>query len=780
MKRWLRTAVLAASCLFVASQARAACNANDNVIVFKGALGDFADYGLLFYDAQSLDADCVRSAATRLKAKLENELGRGFRGFLGGGDVYLAMATGLILGGSQVALDPVLKSQLDGLLNTVATTGYSFDFRYDFQCNAAARNNPAGGLAAASDTCMDEYVTAAAAYAWSAAYLAKSGRSAATAVGLAIANLNLSFSLTDSVCVRVRQPQDGTLNCNACLTDISAGDLYTGILNNTLEVDSYNGVILPSPDVPKPPPSGENPNYGVGLLTSVSAAITGLSAAGVNWTPTDVQKILAQGLTRQGQKRTLPAPDGTPHNSCEATWSPNQCLNLNPSLDPILYPNVGVCTKAVDCADPDKGGVYKPTFYPVHDILFRGGRFGLTDGRSSLLFDGRFAFDCQTFPDGAFAPTGFLNYARRAVYRDLAWDWPFNSKQPTLAGLNFTAPPVDVTPPRMWVDVPQYYQAVSGLTAFYGWAIDAVSNVTVSFSIDGQPLSGIGYGGTRPDVCATLQIPKDPACSVGWGGIVNTAAYANGLHTLYVTATDASRNSDTYSRLFVINNIGMCQASPPVGPSNQTALNAGYYDYLCGYYLYALGYDPSGYCSQAASLASMAGVSTAGTGRCTGGTFYNYYAGVYDYYCRYYESVGYGWDFGSYCSTATYYANIGGCTGCGQTTPPPPPCQPTARTIWIQPQARAGFGPPNSLVLAGSASSTGSCGEGGVDVYWRVIVGGPWTHVPYTAPVGSDGIWYNAIENANPYSVYETYVTYKNGAASYCTYDGRNDIVWCQ
>jgi hypothetical protein len=775
---------LLASCVLAHGQAWAQwCHADASVATYKpGDLEtNFRDYGVLFHDAQ--DVYCYQNAATWLAAKIQDELDAaspGFRGFLGGGDAYLAMATGLILGGrGPWALDAATRSRLDGLLQRVADPmdrgGYRFDPVLDTQCNAAAKSRGSPSRPAASDnTCMEEYATAAAAHAWIAAYQIKNGRSPGDHVGQAHANLHDSFSLTDSACVHAKGSPAG-LECTTCVTAISDGDLYNGILNDGIDVLSYNGLGFTSAGRP----AGENPNYGAGILTSLAAAVTALQVAGENrypnpydWWPNLGEIVLAQGLVRQAQKR-IERDWGAP---CAVNWT-QSCYDPNVPVTP----NVGlVCTNDVDCADPGKvepgqtRGLYRPAFYPIRSFL--NSKFSFPDRRQPLMLDGLFSFDaCPTgFPDDSFSnPRGFLGDARLAVYRDLAWNW-FEGRRPALAGLN-----VDVTPPQIWVDVPQHYQTVRDSTNFYGWAIDAVSGVSVSFTIDGRPLYGIGYGGTRPDVCATLGITKDPACSVGWGGFVDTTAFGNGPHTLYVTATDASGNTQTYARVFVVDNpsLGYCSASPPVGPSNIYAYYAGIYDYYCGYYKYYYGYD-YGYCAQAVSYASTAGVNTAATGTCAYGTIYNYYAGLYDYYCRYYEYAGYGWDYASYCYWSSYYASAGGCTGCGTTQPQQPPCQGTARTIWIQPQWRAGFGPPGSLTVAGSATSTGFCSSGGVDLYWR-FPGGWWQHVPYSAPVGSDGIWYNSIENADPFATYETYVTYHNGAASYCTYDGRNDIVWC-
>jgi len=98
--------------------------------------------------------------------------------------------------------------------------------------------------------------------------------------------------------------------------------------------------------------------------------------------------------------------------------------------------------------------------------------------------------------------------------------------------------------------------------------------------------------------------------------------------------------------------------------------------------------------------------------------------------------------------------------------------------IWIQPQSSAGFGPPGSLVIAGSATNAPS----GTQVYlWyrNVTLGGGWTRLDFAPPPGSDGIWYNSIANANPYHQYQVYVAYDAITSSPCTYSGNNSPTTC-
>jgi hypothetical protein len=106
-------------------------------------------------------------------------------------------------------------------------------------------------------------------------------------------------------------------------------------------------------------------------------------------------------------------------------------------------------------------------------------------------------------------------------------------------------------------------------------------------------------------------------------------------------------------------------------------------------------------------------------------------------------------------------------------------CSETASLIWIQPQSSAGFGPPGSLVVAGSAKN----GPSGTQVflsYRDVTAGSAWSQLGYGPTPDANDIWYNSIEGANPYHVYQVRVTYDAVTSSVCTYQGTNSISWCQ
>lgn len=105
-------------------------------------------------------------------------------------------------------------------------------------------------------------------------------------------------------------------------------------------------------------------------------------------------------------------------------------------------------------------------------------------------------------------------------------------------------------------------------------------------------------------------------------------------------------------------------------------------------------------------------------------------------------------------------------------------CNESVKVIWIQPQSSAGFGPPGSLIIAGSAAGAPL----GTQVYVRyrdLTARTGWVYHPYAPLPNTDGYWFTDIPNADFSHAYQVYATYSS-VANDCYYWGGNQISWCQ
>lgn len=100
------------------------------------------------------------------------------------------------------------------------------------------------------------------------------------------------------------------------------------------------------------------------------------------------------------------------------------------------------------------------------------------------------------------------------------------------------------------------------------------------------------------------------------------------------------------------------------------------------------------------------------------------------------------------------------------------------RVIWIQPQSTAGFGPPGSLVVAGSAQ--GGPPNAQVTMWFRDDTAqSGWTSLSYAPIPDATGIWYNAIPNVDFTHQYSVYITYDDRNSGGCSYFGNGAANNC-
>jgi hypothetical protein len=110
-------------------------------------------------------------------------------------------------------------------------------------------------------------------------------------------------------------------------------------------------------------------------------------------------------------------------------------------------------------------------------------------------------------------------------------------------------------PMRINIDSPATRSApFSGIVLFGGWALDNNGPISgVQIAIDGALLGSAEYGGSRPDVCAT--VGNHSGCpNVGWNAFVDTGTLSNGNHTLAVTAITPQGQSSTVTSGFSVAN----------------------------------------------------------------------------------------------------------------------------------------------------------------------------------------------------------------------------------
>ncbi len=104
------------------------------------------------------------------------------------------------------------------------------------------------------------------------------------------------------------------------------------------------------------------------------------------------------------------------------------------------------------------------------------------------------------------------------------------------------------------IDSPSPGATFSGTLHAGGWVIDNQSSVAaVIVAVDGVPIAPAQYGISRPDVCAVY--PGRAGCpNVGWSFSLDTTLFANGAHTLQITALSSQNTQSTVGRSFVVAN----------------------------------------------------------------------------------------------------------------------------------------------------------------------------------------------------------------------------------
>lgn len=504
---------------------------------FNGELGD---YGLIFEDAKWRDCDggawlfnegVKHGAYEALLTKINSFTGTynnqqhvdfqgqtvgPYQGWLEGGFVTLAFSSALMIGGHGD-----LDSTLDAALQKIEQDYTSVTIGGAGKCGFYQPSGWVNG----GDTCMEEHVTAASAFAWIAAYESKRRGFSAGQPWAVKANDQIakSFSTYDSICI---SDKSGSMNtstrgpCNVDTTDASTlqyylvPDPYTGITRG--DILSFN--------------RNENVLYGFGQLGQIDSALIALSEGGYDRNSnsgqpylTSAEQVIAFGLLDEAQRKA--AADGS-------SFSGNDCAQATISNNSVMRRDIYNCSDT-----PPKAFAYNtrysssgwysffekwvPSYTPRASTVDHH----VDDLYSTNVFNAvNPAYQFNQFDDTLFgrnvnfSSNGSLNWGRESVYKVLGWTWNTIDSNRDVDNTWNPSAPYDRRP-RLWAfnddhNPIGYLDSIDANGVAYGWTCDqdqSTNSNKVDFYIDG---GGLGTYVMR----ATANVGSEPAVSTQCGG----------------------------------------------------------------------------------------------------------------------------------------------------------------------------------------------------------------------------------------------------------------------
>lgn len=263
--RAVKSLVIAAVVFLAAVHAHAECRSEALQFTSRDQSIELGQYGTMFLEAAMPQCQVIvrDQLARKLRFALSDPPSRDpvlgtpvppFQRWLAGANVGLAVPTAMQLAAAGL-VDPALDM-------AVRMTIESYRFNVDPSCGANFFNE-----------CTDDLSQAAVAYAWSAAYEAKSGRTSRATTFASQARAVIHQALSFSHHLRISD-----------------------------DIVSFNHGF-------------QNVAYGIGLMTSFSSAVIALEEAGVPFEATEEEIDVAWALFREGQRGT--ATDGSRfHANC--------------------------------------------------------------------------------------------------------------------------------------------------------------------------------------------------------------------------------------------------------------------------------------------------------------------------------------------------------------------------------------------------------------------------------------------------------------------------------
>lgn len=349
------------------------------------------DWGMIYQDAKT--TGCETNARSYFSDKLNNtNAAGGWSGFLGGGAAWFAYQTGLVLGAKNL-----LTPDLDVLIGNM---NYNPSISADCGFNGVASDGIARWRH--GDTCMDDYMVAAAAYGWRTAYMRKTGRPWTSDRANTISNIVNGLDTDSSICISKQNPG-------------SDPNYYTGpkgpCNGSPADLASGAAVVLPFNHVQESAP------YGIGMITSMANAYLGLEIAG---DPVNASADFGSNLTNMQYIMQALFEEGQHAAASADTWR-YACYAALPGASTLTNSDVDPANRNRNCDDRIVGG-YKPGMFPV--VSFYSGH-GWSTGANfwDYQFNGP-GFPHSDFQDGNRC--AFYGAARHEVYYTDTRDWWIN------------------------------------------------------------------------------------------------------------------------------------------------------------------------------------------------------------------------------------------------------------------------------------------------------------------------------------------------------------------
>lgn len=440
---------LTAACvLLVPADVTAQCKTYDPAfsIAFRDdPNADLQDYGRIHSDADGTNPACHLNAMYALEDKVQAHLAARpttFQKWLDGYLVATIFAAAQRLGANGYATQ-----ELDVQLAALET-------RFKHFVPGPGEPHPSGGCGGdALNTCMDDYLGTASAYAWMAAYQKKrpnrvSQYTVTTNIANAKSYLDKALGRVTGtgddqhgVCIRYKPVNVGSM-VPLCNADVPA------LINGTAETFSVNG-------------SNQMIHYGFGLLTSVASTTIGIEVAGssVDWNTND-KKAIIKGLFEEAQR----------HINASNEFN-SDCFGTNPVL-----------TTMSPCGLPYRANMYRlAPFYKkyIYPTLPTAGTYTSNNLDSNL-------FDLD------YNEAGFFSYGRYETYAKHGNTWVGTTTTPR---------------PEMMAgdshDPVGFFEGISSAGVAQGWTCDRdvpTKRVWIDFYADGVPTKvATGYANSASE-----------------------------------------------------------------------------------------------------------------------------------------------------------------------------------------------------------------------------------------------------------------------------------------